>query len=95
MEWAVEALNSTTNSTVIADALSVYISAVAKTNQTANQNNLLTVAQIDNYVYNMTNVNEPRNNNDSIIFAKQPDQGNSVMILGASFTTGVGGQVID
>ncbi|CAF4152009.1 unnamed protein product, partial [Rotaria magnacalcarata] len=94
-EWAVEALNSTTNSTVIADALSVYISAVAKTNQTANQNNLLTVAQIDNYVYNMTNVNEPRNNNDSIIFAKQPDQGNSVMILGASFTTGVGGQVID
>ncbi|CAF1115886.1 unnamed protein product, partial [Rotaria magnacalcarata] len=94
-EWAVEALKNATNSNVTADALSVYISAVAKTNETANQNNLLTVAQIDSYVYNMTNVNEPRNNNDSILFAKQPDQGNNVMILGASFTTGVGGQVID
>ncbi|CAM4847631.1 unnamed protein product, partial [Rotaria magnacalcarata] len=95
MENAVNTLKNTTNSTVIADALSVYISAVANTNQTANQNNLLTLTEIDNYVNNMTNVNEPRNNTDSILFAKEPDQGNNVMILGASFTTGVGGEVID
>ncbi|CAF1664020.1 unnamed protein product, partial [Rotaria magnacalcarata] len=36
-EWAVEALKNATNSNVTADALSVYISAVAKTNETANQ----------------------------------------------------------
>ncbi|CAF5168322.1 unnamed protein product, partial [Rotaria magnacalcarata] len=77
------------------DALSVYISAVANTNQTANQNNLLTVTEIDNYVNNMTNVNESINNTDSILFAKQPDQGNNVVILGASFTTDVGGEIID
>ncbi|CAM2725241.1 unnamed protein product [Rotaria socialis] len=93
-EWAVEVLKNTTNSTVIADALSVYISAVAKTNETVNQNNLLTVDQIDYYVNNMTNVNVSKNNIDSILLAKQPDQGNNEMILGASFLTGSGGEII-
>ncbi|CAF4743788.1 unnamed protein product [Rotaria socialis] len=93
-EWAVEVLKNTTNSTVIADALSVYISAVAKTNETVNQNNFLTVDQIDYYVNNMTNVNVSRNTDDSILLAKQPYQGNNETILGASFLTGSGGEII-
>ncbi|CAF4698447.1 unnamed protein product, partial [Rotaria socialis] len=93
-EWAVEILKNTTNSTVIADALSVYISAVAKTNETVNQNNFLTVDQIDYYVNNMTNVNVSRNTDDSILLAKQPYQGNNETILGASFLTGSGGEII-
>ena len=44
---------------------------------------------------NINNVNLTLNTPESILVAQQPDQGDGVIVLGATFTSGVGGEVIN
>ncbi|CAF3692467.1 unnamed protein product, partial [Rotaria sp. Silwood1] len=92
---AVNVLRSnTTNSTVIADALSLYISSSTNSNGSLNSTYTLTVNDIDDYVTSINNVNFTRSTNESMLIAVPPNQGDGVFVLGASFTRGIGGTVV-
>jgi hypothetical protein len=54
----------------------------------------LSIGDIDTYLNKIDNVNLTRNTNDSFLVAEQPNQGDNVIVLGASFTLGIGGEVI-
>jgi len=43
----------------------------------------------------ISNVNLTRNTNYSFLLAQQPNQSNNIIVLGASFTKGVGGKVVN
>ncbi|CAF3343919.1 unnamed protein product, partial [Rotaria sp. Silwood2] len=86
---------NTTNSTVIADALSSYISAITDSNTTLNSSYTLSVNEIDTILSNINNTNITINTNDSILVVQQPNQGDNVIVLGASFTRGTGGEVVN
>ena len=88
-------LRNTTNSTVIADALSTYLTVTSNSSTSGNPENTLTPNDIDGYMGNINNVNLTRNTPESILVAQQPDQGDGVIVLGVSFTSGVGGEVIN
>ena len=88
-------MQNTTNSTVVAEQLSLYISSVANSNASSASQNTLSVNEIDSYLTNISGVNVTNSNTDSILVAKPPYQGNNTIVLGASFSTGVGGKVID
>jgi hypothetical protein len=83
-----------TNSTVIANALSLYISSITNSNTTLNSTYVLSIDQVDTYLSRVDNVNLTINTNDSFLMAQQPNQGNNVIVLGASFTPGIVGEVI-
>ncbi|CAF4263882.1 unnamed protein product, partial [Rotaria sordida] len=85
----------TTNSTVIADALSLYISSITNSNTTLNSTYTLTVNEIDTHLSNISNVNLTINTTDSILIAQPVHQGDNVIVLGASFRSGIGGEVIN
>ncbi|CAF3706675.1 unnamed protein product [Rotaria sp. Silwood1] len=90
----VNTLRNTTNSSVIAENLSLYISSVMNLNATSNSSYILTVDEIDTFVSRINDTNITINNNDSILVAKQPNQGDNIIVLGASFTRGIGGEVV-
>ncbi|CAF1376842.1 unnamed protein product, partial [Rotaria sordida] len=87
--------SNTTNSTVIANALSLYISSITNSNTTLNSTYTLTVNEIDTYLSNISNVNLTINTMDSILIAQPVNQGDNVIVLGASFRSGIGGEVIN
>ncbi|CAF1426055.1 unnamed protein product, partial [Rotaria sordida] len=87
--------SNTANSTVIANALSLYISSITNSNTTLNSTYTLTANEIDTYLSNISNVNLTINTNDSFLMAQQPNQGGNVIVLGASFNRGIGGQVVN
>jgi hypothetical protein len=91
----VNTLRNTTNSTVIASALSNYINVVSNSNASLNSTYTLSIQQIDSYLTNISNVNVTVNTANSILVAQQPNQGNGLIVLGASFTRGVGGQIVN
>ena len=88
-------LRNTTNSTVIASALSNYINVVSNSNASLNSTYTLSIQQIDSYLAGISNANVTVNTTNSILVAQQPDQGNGIIVLGASFTRGIGGQVVN
>ncbi|CAF3699354.1 unnamed protein product [Rotaria sp. Silwood1] len=90
----VNTLRNTTNSSVIAENLSLYISSVTNLNATSNSSYILTVGEIDTFVSRINDTNVEKNTNDSILIAKQPNQGDNIIVLGASFTRGIGGEVV-
>ncbi|CAF2752399.1 unnamed protein product [Rotaria sp. Silwood2] len=92
---SVNTLRNTTNSTVIANSLSLYISSITNSNASLNSTYTLTPNDIDTYLSNITNVNLTLNTDDSILVAQSPYQEGNVIILGASFNRGIGGQVIN
>ncbi len=85
-------LNST-NSTVIAEALSEYISAVTNSN-TSNSNSTLSLDAIDKYLERISDVDIAINTTVSFLVAQRPNQGNTI-VLGASFNHGTGGELIN
>ncbi|CAF3147868.1 unnamed protein product, partial [Rotaria sp. Silwood2] len=87
--------NNSTNSTVVADTLSRYISLLPNSSSILNQTYKLTVNEIDTCLNNIKDVNLTRNTTDSILVAQPVNQGGNVMTLGASFTRATGGQVIN
>ncbi|CAF2752444.1 unnamed protein product [Rotaria sp. Silwood2] len=92
---AVNTLRKTTNSTVIAKYLSIYISLLAHSNAILNQSYTLNVNEIDTLVSKINAPNITENTTDSILVAFQPKQGENRIVLGASFTRGVGGKIVD
>ena len=50
---------------------------------------------IDIYLSTISDVNLTINTNDSILVSKQPNQGNNELILGALFTRGTGGELVN
>jgi hypothetical protein len=86
--------NNTTNSTVIANALSLYISSITNSNTALNPTYILSIDEIDTYLSKIDNVNLTRNTNDSFLVAQSPNQGNNVTVLGASFQRGIGGTLV-
>ncbi|CAF5146625.1 unnamed protein product, partial [Rotaria sp. Silwood1] len=90
-----DTLRNTTNSSVIAENLSSYISLVTNLSATSNSSYALTVGEIDTFVSRINDTNITINTNDSILIAKQPNQGNNITVLGALFTRGIGSQVVN
>ena len=88
-------LRNTANSTVIANSLSNYIDIVAGPNPSLTSNRPLSVQEIDSFLTNISNINLTLSTPNSILVARQPDQGNNVIVLGASFNRDVGGEVVD
>ncbi|CAF4840725.1 unnamed protein product [Rotaria sp. Silwood1] len=84
-----------TNSSVIAENLSLYISSITNSNTTSNSSNTLTVNEIDTLISRINDTNITINTADSILVAQQPNQGDNIIVLGASFTRGVGGKVVN
>ncbi|CAF3732101.1 unnamed protein product [Rotaria sp. Silwood1] len=84
-----------TNSSVIAENLSLYISSITNSNTTSNSSNTLTVNEIDTLISRINDTNITINTADSILVAQQPNQGDNIIVLGASFTRGVGGEVVN
>jgi hypothetical protein len=84
---------NSTNSTVVANALSLYISFVTNAHISSNSNNNLTFNEIDTLVSTMNSVNLIINTKDSFIMTQQINQSQNVFVLGASFNRGIGGQV--
>ncbi|CAF4451223.1 unnamed protein product, partial [Rotaria magnacalcarata] len=72
-----------------------YLSSVTDSNVSSSSQNALTVEKIDSYLANISSANLTKPTINSILVAQQPDQGDNVIILGASFATDIGGQVID
>ncbi|CAF0954256.1 unnamed protein product [Adineta steineri] len=87
---ALTILNTSTNAIEKANALILYFSSIENTNTT----NILGVDQVDRYLSSL-NINLDITSNSSFIMAKLPHQPNDLIILGASFTRGTGGKVID
>ncbi|CAM4840981.1 unnamed protein product [Rotaria magnacalcarata] len=87
--------SNTTNSTVIAEALSLYISSITNSNVSSNSNYTLTVSEIDNYLSSINSSNLTINTNDSFLMANAPNQPGNAIVLGASFVRGTGGQVVN
>ena len=87
-------MQNTNDSNVIAEQLSLYLSSVTDSNASFISQNTLTIDRIDSYLTNISGVNVTNSNTDSILVAKPPYQGNNTIVLGASFSTGVGGKVI-
>lgn len=93
---AVSTLRSnTTNSTIIAQSLSVYISSISNLPGSPNTAYSLSPHEIDNFVGNLNLNNLIINTNDSFLMAQQPSQTVNNFVLGASFQSGVGGQVVN
>ena len=65
-------LRNTTNGTVIAEALSVYISSITNTNVSTGDSGTLTIEEIDNYLGNITDGNIFINKPDLILMAQRP-----------------------
>lgn len=86
--------NNTGNSSLIAQALSWYISSI--TNQSTPLNDTFTLKpnEIDSFLSNIKLTNLTINTKDSFLMAFQPNQGGNVTVGGASFIRGTGGQII-
>ncbi|CAF1286760.1 unnamed protein product [Rotaria sp. Silwood1] len=93
-ESAHNILQNATDPTVIAENLVIYVSAVTNSNTTSNSSNTFTVSEIDNLVskLNATDISIPTT--DSIIIAQAVNQSENLIVLGASFEHGVGGQIV-
>ncbi|CAF4117227.1 unnamed protein product, partial [Adineta steineri] len=90
LDVALNILNTSANATDKANALILYFSSIENTNTT----NILGVDQIDRYLSSL-DINLDITSNSSFIMAKSPHQLADRIILGASFTRGMGGKVID
>ncbi|CAF3538188.1 unnamed protein product [Rotaria socialis] len=85
---AASILNSPSNNAVnTAYALSLYMSSITQTNQT----DVVPINVIDNIMDNLHGVNLTLNSNSSFLIIHTPDS----QILGASFSDGIGGQIVD
>jgi hypothetical protein len=87
-------LRNTTNAANIANALSSYFTATSNANTSGNPGDTLTPYEIDAIMANINDVNLTLNTFESILVAQQPDQGDGVIVLGASFNRDYGGQVV-
>jgi hypothetical protein len=93
---AVDTLRSNSStSTDVANALSLYISSTTDTNTTLNSIYTLTPNQIDTYTGSINNVNLTIDTTDSFLLATPPTQNGNVIVLGASFTHDIGGEVVN
>ena len=83
-----------TNSTVIADALTIYFAAVSIGNESVPLNNTLTLTEVDNIIGNIIGTSFLSNSSSSYIIIQPVQQGNK-LVLGAS-TAGNGmGDIVD
>ncbi|CAF4168500.1 unnamed protein product, partial [Adineta steineri] len=90
LDVALDILNTSANATDKGNALILYFSSIENTNTT----NILGVDQVDRYLSSL-NIDLNITSNSSFIMAKSPHQLADRIILGASFTRGMGGKVID
>ncbi len=84
-----------TNSTVVASALSLYIDLITNSYTTLNSTYTLTIEEIDTYLGSINNINYSKNGIDSFLLAKPPNEDVNNTVLGASFTSSIGGEVVD
>ncbi len=84
--------NGTANSTILADALSLYIQATANANESSS--NTVSASTIDNVVTSLSNVILVRNTTSSFLMVQPVNQSGSIIVLGASFDRGSGGNVV-
>ncbi|CAF3463335.1 unnamed protein product [Rotaria socialis] len=94
-ENTINTLQNTTNSSVIAEQLSLYIGALTDSNVSSTSQNTLTLDEIDGYLTIMNSTDLTKETTDSILVATSAEEENSIIVVGASFTTGVGGNVIN
>jgi hypothetical protein len=87
--------NKTGNTTLIADSLSSYINIITSSNTSLDPNYILSATEIDQYVGSLNNITLSINSNTSFIMAQQPDQRTNISTLGASFTRGLGGEIVN
>ena len=85
--------NNASNSSDIANGLSVYIDAITPTNSSSKPDNTLSIKEIDEYVGKLNGTIESINKNSSFIMAQTIND--SVKVLGASFTHNIGGQIVN
>ncbi|CAF0796546.1 unnamed protein product [Rotaria sp. Silwood1] len=87
--------NSSHNATETSHALSLYISSITNSTTIQNQTHVLSVNNINNIVDNLNGVNLTINSNTSFLMVQHPNKGNNMIILGASFKRGIGGNIVD
>ena len=87
--------NTSNNAISMANALSLYMSSVANPTSSLYTANTLSAYEIDSIVDNLNGVNLTINSNASFLMVQQPMRDNNVTLLGASFTRGVGGNMVD
>ena len=87
--------SNSTNSTDKARALSLYISSTSNSSISGNSDDTLTVDEIDGFLTNLKDVNLTLSTSESILVAYSPNQGNGVIVLGASLNRDSGGQVVN
>ncbi len=89
--------SNSTNATVVATALSAYISSISNTNVSLNSTYTLEIGEIDAYLSNVVNGSLTIDTNSSFIMIQPPQQADndSVIVLGASVISNQGGTVVD
>ncbi|CAF1230797.1 unnamed protein product [Rotaria sordida] len=87
--------SNSSNDTEKADALAIYVTSISNSNVTSNSSNILTIAQIDQIVGNLTNDNYTVNTNDTIFIMTRPNlKPDGENKIGASFQKNIGGTTI-
>jgi hypothetical protein len=84
--------NGTANSTTLADAILLYIQSTANTN--GSLSNSVSPNTIDNVVSSLSNVTLAQNTNSSFLMVQPVNQSSNVIVLGASYDRGIGGDVV-
>jgi hypothetical protein len=85
--------NGTANSTILADALSLYIQATANTNGSLSNN--ISASTIDSVVTSLfSNVSLLRNTTSSFLIVQPVNQSATINVLGALFERGIGGEFV-
>ena len=87
--------NQTSNSTVLAQNLVLYIQSTSTSTSNTSTNSTVSISRIDEVVRGLNNVNIVASSNSSFIMAQSVNQNGNIIVLGAAFRQGVGGEVVN
>ncbi|CAF0812413.1 unnamed protein product [Adineta ricciae] len=87
--------NRSASDEYIAYGISLYISSTTNSTTARNNTCVLTPSEIDDALYNRTTTNLLINSYTSLVMIQQPHRDDDVFILGASFSRGIGGDIVD
>jgi hypothetical protein len=83
------------NDTDVVDALALYASSITNSDVASNSNYTLSINKIYQILGRLNRVNLISNSSTSLIMVQQLSQDDDIFVLGASFTHGVGGTLVN
>jgi hypothetical protein len=95
-EIAIDVINNVNASAIDkANARSLYFQSTANSNASSNTNNTLSASTIDDVIESLNNISIIVPSSSSFLIVQEVNQSANVIVLGASFERGSGGEVID